>query len=187
MKLNAGIVFTAIVATATMAVVATAQRQEEQVAAVKGYQQWKLVNSEPYRMPMRVAVLCAATPGGAGGGGIDAGPHNNKFVRVYVNDLAAPAMLEQKTPKFPVGSVIIKEKLASKEARSPELSTVMVKHPAGYNPAQGDWEYMVLNGSATKVESSGKLESCISCHAGQSGEGYVFRSYLSSKQRSALK
>jgi len=113
-----------------------------------------------------------------------------KFVTVYVNRLGKPAMTEQKSPVFPVGAVIVKEKLSSRDSKSPELMTVMVKREKGYNPDAGDWEYSVIDGAGKKVVEQGKIQQCISCHdespARQSD--HVFRQYyMSVKQAAALK
>ena len=69
-------------------------------------------------------------------------------------------MMEQAKPSFPEGSVIVKEKLPDKSSQTPELLTVMIKRGKGFNNESGDWEYMVVDGSGTKVEAQGKLENC---------------------------
>lgn len=88
-------------------------------------------------------------------------------------------MLERKAPSFPAGSVIVKEKLPSRDSDTPELLTVMIKKGKGFNPASGDWEYMVVDGSGSKVLAQGKLENCQSCHTAKPATDYVFRTYLS--------
>ena len=87
-------------------------------------------------------------------------------------------MLRQTKPDFPVGSMIVKEKLLRKDAGAPELLTAMIKREPGYNPASGDWEYVVLDGPGRSIEGRGKLANCQSCHALAKDTGYVFRSYL---------
>jgi hypothetical protein len=51
----------------------------------------------------------------------------------------------------------------------PQTSTtvsyfVMIKRTSGYDPAGGDWEYLVL-GASGRVEERGKLPLCARCHA----------------------
>jgi hypothetical protein len=41
---------------------------------------------------------------------------------------------------------------------------VMVKHPPGFDPAGGDWEYLVVAPDG-RVEDRGKLALCARCHA----------------------
>jgi len=52
------------------------------------------------------------------------------------------------------------------EPRGPEPAAyfVMVKRAPGYDPAGGDWEYLVLDASG-RVEERGKLPLCARCHA----------------------
>ena len=96
--------------------------------------------------------------------------------------------MRQKRPQFPVGTVIVKEKLARVDSNSPELMTVMVRHAKGYNPENGDWEYLVVGGKGTRIDAQGKLATCQSCHSRAPAEDNVFRSYyLPEKVRAALK
>jgi len=50
--------------------------------------------------------------------------------------------------------------------------TAMAKMAPGYDPDNGDWYYAVLDPSM-KIRQAGKLESCMSCHAGAPTD-YVF-------------
>jgi hypothetical protein len=113
-------------------------------------------------------------------------PHRNKFYSVYVNEIGRRAMLTEKNPQFPVGSVIVKEKLLTKESAEPELLTVMLKRERGFNVPDGDWEYLVADGSGTKIEGRGKLVNCQSCHASRREMDYTFRSYLPDEVRRRL-
>ena len=162
-----------------------AARAGDLVKEIAGHRDWSKVNPEPQLMPDRTAALCApvtALP-------IDESknPHHNKYLTVYVNDLGRTAMFEQLNPKFPEGSVIVKEKLADKSSPTPELMTVMVKRGRGFNPDSGDWEYMIVDGTGTKVTAQGKLENCQSCHSARQSSGYVFRTYLPNAVLSKLK
>lgn len=49
---------------------------------------------------------------------------------------------------------------------SPEATTyfAMVKRPVGYDPAGGDWEYLVIEASG-RIEQRGRLPLCARCHA----------------------
>ena len=133
-----------------------------------------------------IAALCAA-PTATQNKAAAANPHLDKFITVYVNDIGRRAMMEEKLPRFPQGSVIVKEKLANKDSTAPELLTVMIKREAGYNPENGDWEYMALDGTGKEVRSSGRLESCQSCHMMVKDTDYVFRNHLPSEVRERLK
>ena len=152
---------------------------------IAGYRQWTRVNPEPELVAAQNSQLCAAllpTPAAPGS------PHGpDKYITVYVNDVGRHAMMEEKTPHFPQGSIIIKEKLTTAKSTVPELLTVMIKRERGYNPESGDWEYMVVDGSGKSVQQRGKLENCQSCHQIDQDTDYVSRSYLPLDARGKLK
>ena len=129
---------------------------------ISGYKQWTRVNPEPQWISPPNAALCAAMLP-AERGMSDQNPHLSKFVVVYVNDIGRSAMMEQMRPRFPEGSVLVKEKLSTKESTDPE---------------KGDWEYMVFDGPGKTIQASGKLENCQSCHLLKAKNDYVSRSYL---------
>lgn len=160
---------------------------DKPVYEIRGYKNWTKVNAVPQLMPDRVATACAIlmTPNGDIDGAIN--PHRNKYFTVYVNEVGREAMLTQKNPKFPEGSVIVKEKLPAKYSQTPELLTVMIKQRKGFNPANGDWEYMVVDGAGTKIEGRGNLENCQGCHLGNQKTDYIFRTYLSGEAKGGLK
>jgi hypothetical protein len=158
---------------------------ERDSRAVSGYKSWVKVNPKPLKLPAALSVLCAApTPASRADAGNN--PHRQKYFTVYVNEVGRRAMIEQAKPQFPQGSIIVKEKLPDEQAVAPELLTVMIKREAGFNPQSGDWEYLVFDGTATKIEAGGKLENCQSCHAGNKASDYVFRSYLPDEMRTRL-
>ncbi|HWT01880.1 MAG TPA: cytochrome P460 family protein [Pyrinomonadaceae bacterium] len=161
---------------------------DKPVKEIKGYKNWTKVNAAPQLMPGRIAAACAIWLG-AGGVVIDGegNPHRHKYFTVYVNDTGGAAMLNQKSPKFPEGSVIVKEKLTAKDSQTPELLTVMIKRHEGFNPESGDWEYMVVDGTGTKIEGRGKLENCQGCHLSNQKTDYIFRTYLSDEAERVLK
>jgi hypothetical protein len=144
---------------------------------IKGYRQWTRVNPVPADLHVQTAILCAA-PTAEQSKKEEGNPHRDKFITVYVNDAGKKAMMHEKNPRFPKGSVIVKEKLPSKESSSPELLTVMIKREAGYNPDNGDWEYMAVDGAGKEVQARGRLENCQACHTVVKDADFVYRSYL---------
>ena len=144
---------------------------------VAGYKGWTRVNPEPAVLPSHIAILCAR-PTGKDRRLEEENPHRDKFVTVYVNDAGRRAMLEERRPRFPVGSLIVKEKLPARDSAEPELLTAMLKHEAGYDPEGGDWEYLVLDGLGREVRARGKLESCRACHQEYPHTDFVSRKYL---------
>lgn len=92
---------------------------------VAGYKRWMRVNSKPHEVSSSLALLCRApTPeelaAEAANPHIDTSdrptPLRVKFVTVYVNEIAERAMLHQKKPEFPRGSLIVKERLTRQGA-----------------------------------------------------------------------
>lgn len=154
---------------------------EQVLTRLSNYKTWRLVNPSPIKMEPAVAALCApAFPR-------PANPHQNKFISVYVNDVGQQAMMTERNPEFPQGSLIVKEKLSNRESQAPELLTVMLKRERGYDPRRGDWEYMMLDGSASKIVERGRLASCSSCHVAYSATDFVTRRYLPDDVRQRLK
>jgi hypothetical protein len=149
-----------------------------------GYRKWTRVTPEPLLVSAQSAQLCAAVIPAV----IPAGPHaQDKYISVYVNEIGRHAMMEEKSPHFPAGSIIVKEKLTTARSTTPELLTVMVKRDPDYNPENGDWEYMVFDGTGRTVQASGKLENCQSCHSSDQDTDYVSRAYLPLEVRLRLK
>lgn len=147
---------------------------------IAGYKNWTQVNTEPHTVASPLAAQCAA-PTVLQISMEEQNPHRNKFILVYVNDVGKVAMMEQKLPVFPEGSVIVKEKLTTKDSTSPELLTVMRKREPGYDPQKGNWEYMVFDGTGETLQASGKLEKCQACHINEKATDYVSRIYLPAK------
>ncbi|MEZ5424702.1 MAG: cytochrome P460 family protein [Pyrinomonadaceae bacterium] len=164
----------------------TTEKRLEGASEVDGYKKWKKVNDRPRLMGSMVAAMCAA-PTQAQIDREAQNPHNKKHINVFVNSIGEEEMMTKKKPVFPQGTVIVKEKLPDPNNASPELLTVMIKREEGFNPENGDWEYMTLNGDATEVTARGRLESCQACHAVDKVTDYVSRSYLPDEIRQKLK
>lgn len=143
------------------------------LAQIADYKKWKLVNPTPAPMQPASLIACTMVMGLP-----EANPHTHKFISVYVNKIGESAMWTEKNPVFPVGSTIVKEKLATTKSTDPELLTVMIKREKGYNPSSGDWEYLLLDGPVTKIMKRGKLEGCNSCHTGYKYSDYITRTYM---------
>jgi hypothetical protein len=146
------------------------------------YRQWTLVNPTPVIMDLRTAMLCGRPTLPPD----NPNPHSTKYISVYVNQLGREALMTRLKPEFPEGSIIVKEKLSAPHGAVPELLTAMVKREKGYNPGSGDWEYFVLDGSASTIKAQGKIEKCQTCHIDSKNTDYVDRSYLPKEIREKL-
>lgn len=164
----------------------TPERILDATGEIAGYKNWTKVNDKPSIVSSEISMLCARPSQPQ----IDAdakNPHNDKFINVYVNDTGKDEMTAKKYPKFPVGTVIVKEKLATAESKEPELLTVMIKREKDYNPAVGDWEFLTFNGAGTETTARGKLENCQTCHLVEKTTDYISRKYLPYEIRQKLK
>jgi Cytochrome P460 len=153
---------------------------------IAGYKSWTKVNKEPELVESRLAILCAR-PSQAQIEADAKNPHNDKYINVYVNDIGKDEMLTKKYPKFPVGTVIVKEKLSDSESKMPELLTVMIKREKDYNPKIGDWEFLTFNGEGTETTARGQLENCQTCHLVEKSTDYISRRYMPYETRQKLK
>ena len=155
----------------------TPQKVLDATGEIAGYKNWTKVNKEPEIVPSAISMQCVRPTQAQ----LDAdakNPHNDKFINVYVNDTGKDEMMTKKAPGFPVGTVIVKEKLTTAESKEPELLTVMIKREKDYNPKVGDWEFLTFNGAGTETTARGKLENCQTCHLVEKRTDYVSRRYL---------
>lgn len=141
------------------------------------YRSWHKVNPTPLELPSPLAFLCRTiTPAEAA---LDSrSPHNNRWFTVYVNPAGKSRMHAAREAKsrFPVGTIILKEKLTAQRGGRVELITGMVKRASGFDPEAGDWQYFVADG-AGKAQS-GTTDHCKSCHSKMKDYDYVYRTYL---------
>jgi len=93
---------------------------------------------------------------------------------VYVNEPAAQVIAAGKSGKFPLGSIIVREKVARADEKGPELVVVMIKREPGFNPAGGDWLFLTADGTLTKVRERQKKGSCLGCHKSEHDNDFVF-------------
>jgi hypothetical protein len=59
---------------------------------------------------------------------------SSSFGVVYANESASKAYSASPLRPFPVGSILIREKLATATAQNPQVLTVMIKREKGFNP-----------------------------------------------------
>lgn len=151
----------------------------------RSYAELTLITKEPMLVDPQLASLCV----GISQQTVDDarklnGPHAHTSVKIYMNEIAAEAFRDRSTA-YPVGSVIVKEKLGleydlidadgERERNASKTASGvggMIKRAAGYDSEHGDWEYFYFEGP-TKIEH-GKIASCVECHRGASATDYVF-------------
>ena len=156
----------------------------EAIALIRGYRKWTRVNPKPFQMQPAAATQCAS-PSAAQ----LPSAHLRKFATVYVSDAGKAAMLGAGSPHFPMGTVIVKEKSPKPDGKTIELMTVMVKRDKGFSSENGDWEYLVVDGSGKRITEQGKLKQCQNCHSERAGKqgDFVFRDYYLPRNRQAAR
>lgn len=150
------------------------------LAGLADYTDWQLVNPVRFRQRERITELCIFRPEDWQRCNRES-EHvfsSHAGIHVFVNPLAEAPMLTQSQPRFPEGSIIVKQKWHAAEQATPELLTVMIKREDGYNPDVGDWEFLALSGDAARIDARGRLGSCQECHIPRADTDFVIRSYL---------
>jgi Fe-S cluster biogenesis protein NfuA len=96
--------------------------------------------------------------------------NGNALRRIYRRQLLAnPA-----AGGYPVGTLIVKEVEVGGEVVE---ITAMAKRGGGFDPANGDWEYFMLDPASGSVAMQGAIGMCIGCHSnatGAQGMDHVF-------------
>jgi hypothetical protein len=100
------------------------------------------------------------------------GNHETSFGFAYVNEIGSGGFRRQPFA-FATGTMIVREKLLSLNA-NPERLVVMVKHEKAFNPKTNGWEFLIVNGDATKVLRREKNGHCLKCHLSASNNDFVF-------------
>ncbi|MBX3063940.1 MAG: cytochrome P460 family protein [Anaerolineae bacterium] len=128
------------------------------------------------RLPTELERQMAESPHGAPSKEATDEEFGHVLLNVYVS-APAEAIFRQlgkdQTPdQFPVGTVIVKEKIAEEDMSLDALG-IMIKHESGFNPAGGDWEYAYWEAGKLTRDTS-LLQNCQSCHSRQTQTDSVF-------------
>jgi plastocyanin len=95
-------------------------------------------------------------------------PHGG-LVSTYLNDEAAQA-LENSMASLPDGAIVLKENYTLDEEL---LAITLMQKRIGYYPEYADW-FWAQYGPEGEIQGSGRIGSCISCHAAMQSNDYVF-------------
>ncbi|MEN9283361.1 MAG: hypothetical protein RLZZ179_854 [Verrucomicrobiota bacterium] len=125
------------------------------------------VTASPVDMDARTAHLCRAPVAPR-----PEGPHKGARLQLFISPDAADSLYDP-WAGFPVGTLILKEKLPKEPGAGPELITGMLKREAGFWPELGDWEFFTTDGKVSSLTSRGKLETCAECHRDYKDRGFV--------------
>ena len=128
------------------------------------------ITETSFRMSPAAATLCRAAK-------TQRPPHVGYHCHVFANERAREP-IQSGVGEYPAGSVIVKQKYYTRLAKKTALFTIMRKMNSGYDDENGNWEYSVVDSTGTNLLSSGRQESCISCHASYEDTDFVTRVYL---------
>lgn len=154
--------------------------ETDPVSLVSGYSSLRKMTDNPVYVPRSFALRCRLpTSDEVERESKASGPHAFTAIQIYMNDLAASHFKHPAGP-YPVGSVIVKEKLSVGRASGASLRKDtpydgiggMIKRPSGYNPETGDWEFFYFE--PPNSLQSGPLPSCAQCHIHAQSSDYVF-------------
>lgn len=147
---------------------------DEVATIVANFAQLRVMTSRPdnSQAPQMCAVFYVDEAPGT------EGPHAEGFIKVFMDEQAAEAF-EKASKSYPVGSVIVKEKLLENASIIGDRKTYrhngvggMIKRDPGYDPEHGDWEYFFVD-DQTPLQS-GRIGTCVDCHQNASDRDYVF-------------
>jgi hypothetical protein len=109
------------------------------------------------------------------------GPHDQHWIHVFVSPAGTNAMASG-AGKYPAGTMILKQKFLDEEGTNTVFFTGMFKREPGYNPEMGDWQFFTLDQSGERITASGRIDSCMDCHAMYAATDFVTRKYITSKE-----
>jgi hypothetical protein len=98
--------------------------------------------------------------------------HTTTLGFAYVNEIGRSAF-ERQPFKFPVGSIIVRERLLPGSPAADQL-VVMIKREKSFNRKGNGWEFLSVNGDATKILKREKDGKCLKCHASAKVNDFVF-------------
>ena len=130
------------------------------IDSFSGYTGWHRVNTSP---------ITGDTTGALG----NVHEGSSGFREVYINSVGSAASAPLPHPE---GTMVVKESFKNDAGEKGKLTgiTVMSKREAGYDPENGDWEYLNVKPNL-KVSAQGRLSLCVSCHSASDND-YVFTS-----------
>lgn len=136
---------------------------EEVIAKYATFQ--RVTPRQFYVNPALSALCRGPSPDEIAEARIKHGIHAVTAIHVFMND-AAEAAFVKASGDYPEGSVVVKEKWGGLGIGG------MIKRHAGYDPLNGNWEYLYFEkGSPLQ---SGKIQSCGNCHSTTRKTDHVF-------------
>lgn len=136
------------------------------------YRSWTMT-AEPHMVPFELSMACGP-PSAFQNLEERYGPHARRWIRVYANASAASAMKEPELTDYPVGSIIVKEKLQNPADSSPEGVAFMIKHGKGKFTESDGWEFLYYPWTGPTAAKADVYKGCTTCHRAGAKRDYVF-------------
>ena len=137
------------------------------------YRTMHKMTEQPHSVSTQFSALCGMNPASIAAMKRE-GPHYATWINVYMNEKAQTHFEAGPKTAFPPGSIVVKEKLyfhhnptqfTKDNVPVVEAVTGLVKHPAGYDPRTGDWEFFYFEKDGPiERGAKGKLAACADCH-----------------------
>lgn len=154
-----------------LALLAVAEEPIALPADLAAYRTWMSPTTQPVAVPARLWNMCAIpTAEHRAEAAKEHGPHAARLVRVYANALAA-AELPHQEHRFPVGSVIAKDKLGAMSDDLPLGVAFMLKGKDARFRDTGGWEFRFYPETG---DAAATHRACASCHRHARAGDYVF-------------
>lgn len=99
------------------------------------------------------------------------GPHIEPGIHLYASSSAIAVRKTSTTPRYPVGTLLVKEKFDTKEAATPTLITVMEK--TANRGRVDDWRFTMIRLADRSIVRETARMSCAECHARYTGTDFV--------------
>ncbi len=128
----------------------------------EGYMDWTMVNTEPITGD-ESGFLGPAHAGADG------------YRMIYINDVGKKTSMGKMAYPYPLGTIVVKDAFTDKEMMNLGATTIMVKRDPTYDPANNNWEYIMITPTG-EIPVQGKKDSCIGCHANAMDMDYIFTS-----------
>ena len=145
-------------------------------ADLANYKEWKTLLQSPKPVPFELWIQCVApTPSDWSKAKEKYGPHNEHYIQVYANEIAAQTLLQGKGGAFATGAVIAKEKLMDSLTGTVVGVAFMTKRSGPKFSGTGGWEFSYYPRSG----DTASIQACGNCHRSVADRDYVFGRYPS--------
>jgi hypothetical protein len=141
------------------------------------YKEWTSLLQSPAPVPLELWIRCMApSPSDWTQAREKYGPHTERYIQVYANQIATQTLGKGKAGLYLVGAVIAKEKLMDSIQGTVSGVAFMIKRGTPQFASTGGWEFAYYPRSG---DSQG-LKACATCHRSAASKDYVFGQYPSS-------